>query len=185
MNCPKCGAQIPDGAANCMFCGETLSAQTQAQPMNQPGTYGAAPVYAQTFTPIKKSNKKPIIIAAVSVVVLAAIAVALFVFILPNMGGVESKLKHRWSYTATEDGVTMSIIYDFKNNKMNVNMGMEMSFDIEWKVTGNDTLSVTTSVLGQSETENFKFKLGSGNKTLTLSDADDSDDEPLTFTRVD
>lgn len=184
MNCPKCGAQIPDGATNCMFCGEALSAQ-QAQPMDQSMAYSAAPVYAQTVTPIKKSNKKPIIIAAISAVVVAAIAVALFVFILPNMGGVESKLKHKWTVSASQAGVSASMVYDFKENKMSVNaMGLDMSFDIEWKVTGDDSLSVTMSAAGQSQTQNFKFSLSSNNKTLTLTDVDEPDN-PLTFTRAD
>ncbi len=184
MNCPKCGAQIPDGATNCMFCGEALSAQ-QAQPMDQPIGYGTAPAYAKTFTPIKKSNKKPIIIAAVCAVVVAAIAVALFVFILPNMGGVESKLKHKWTATASENGVSASMVYDLKDNKMVVNaLGLDMSLDITWKVTGDDTLSITMSAAGQSETLDYKFALSSNNKTLTLTQTDDPS-KPLTFTRAD
>lgn len=192
MNCPKCGAQIPDGATNCMFCGETISAQPMGQPqqyggqpMGQPGDYNTVPAYAQTFTPVKTSNKKPIIIAVVSVVVVAIIAVVLFVFILPNMGGVESKLKHRWSLTEEDMGMTATMVYDFKNNKMEATvLGMNMSYDIEWKVTGDDTMTLSVSVLGQTDTQNMKFKLSDGDKSLTLTPVDEPDNA-MTLTRAD
>lgn len=182
MNCPKCGVQIPDGSTSCMYCGEVFSAQG---PMGQSEPYSTVPAYAQTFTPIKRSNKKPIIIAAICAAVVAAIAVVLFVVILPNMGGVESKLKHKWNYSAEAMGMTVSMTYDFKNNKMDVSgMGLDMSVDIEWKVTGDDTLSITMTAAGQTQTTDMKFKLASDNKTLTLTPVDDESNAQV-FTRTD
>lgn len=37
MNCPQCGAPLPDGATKCSYCGEALSvAQPQQQAYQQP-----------------------------------------------------------------------------------------------------------------------------------------------------
>lgn len=163
----------------------TQSQSVQPQPMqpnasNQQSGFGSQPAFGSVqpsyippsnyapVTPIKKSNKTPIIIACCAALVAVA-AIVFFVFIFPNLN--RGPLEHRWS--VTESGITMT--YDFKNNKMSV-FGMEVPF--EWKDEGNGKLSMTA----MSMTQNFSYEISSDGKSLTLTN---EDGDSTVFTRDD
>lgn len=175
MFCPNCGAQSPDGSQFCGQCGMALAVQPN---------YGQLQ-YGQPIIPVKKSNV-PIVVGAICAALLAVFLMVLFVVIIPNAKGddvvsntpsLESRLAHKWSYT--EDGVTGT--YDFKNNLISVE---GFSLNMNWKVTGSNTISITTAFMGSSETNNFKVEFGSGDRTLTLTPTDNSDNA-VTFKRAD
>lgn len=147
--------------------------------------YGQPQYGVQPNIPVKKSNA-PVVVGAICAAVLAAFLVVLFVVIIPNAKSddvvsntpsLESRLTHKWSYT--EDGVTGT--YDFKNNLISVE---GFSLNMNWKVTGSNTISITTTFMGSSETINFKVEFGSGDRTLTLTPTDNSDNA-VTFKRAD
>lgn len=166
-----------------MSMGQTGQSAFGGQPgmsAGQPGQspFGAQPgqgsyIPPQTYgpvTPVKKSNKMPIIIGA-CVAVVAVFLILLFTVILPNIGG--GGLAHKWS--ATKDGVTMT--YDLKNNEVET---MGFSMPIEWEDKGNGKLTITMSFMGMSQTEELDYELNGNTLILTGENG-----VPIEFTRAD
>lgn len=185
MICPKCGAQNVDGSKFCQNCGEVFAAQPtqpmqQAQPMQQqyqqtPPMQGqpmgqpmyAAPVYGQPMAPAKKKTGL-IVGISVAAVVVAAVLIVLFVVILPNTG-LKGKIRHRW--TVSDGGV--SVVYDFKKNEVDMDI---MTIPFEWSVSGDNRVTITVSLLGQSESEDFIVSFSNGDKTMTMTSVSDAND---------
>ena len=166
MLCPNCGAQNPDTSAFCEKCGSPLSAQPMGQPMGQPAY--AAPVYSQ---PVAKKSKTVPIVIGVCAAAVAAFLVILFTVILPAAGGIEGKLKHKWTATDAATGITVT--YDFKNDVVST-FGIEIP--ITWELKGDDRLTVEMSMLGTTQSMEYIFSLSSNGKTLTLAEASSPSD---------
>lgn len=81
MNCPNCGAQLPDGATFCTACGTPIQ-QAAPDMYAQPENAYAQPAYEAAQPAAPKSKKGLIGGIIAGVVVLAAILVVLFVFVL-------------------------------------------------------------------------------------------------------
>ena len=104
MNCPKCGAQLPDGAKFCGSCGARLTAPTQTIVARKPtAPVVQAPeevaVQPDQGAAAAKKSKLPLLIVAIVAVVLAVLAVVFFV--LPNLGGSSKN-----AYVALQDAKT-------------------------------------------------------------------------------
>jgi uncharacterized Zn finger protein (UPF0148 family) len=102
MNCPKCGAQLPDGAKFCGSCGARLTEPTQTIVARKPtAPVVQAPeevaVQPDQGAAAAKKSKLPLLIVAIVAVVLAVLAVVFFV--LPNLGGSSKN-----AYVALQDG---------------------------------------------------------------------------------
>lgn len=143
--------------------GAAQQPQQFQQPVGDPSGF-AAPAYAQTATATKKVNPVPIIISAVSVVVVAFLVV-LFVVIIPNNSGIKGKLRHKWS--VTESGITVT--YDFKKSELS---SFGISFPFSWHVEGEDRLTIEMSMLGMTESSEYIFSISDDGRTLTLADVD-------------
>ena len=76
MFCPKCGANLVDGADFCQKCGAQVKKPAEAEPQQQPQAY-AQQEYVAAAAP--KRSKAPIIIAVcaavVAVIIIAAVAI--------------------------------------------------------------------------------------------------------------
>lgn len=84
MNCPKCGAQLPDGAKFCGSCGARLTEPTQTIVARKPtAPVVQAPeevaVQPDQGAAAAKKSKLPLLIVAIVAVVLAVLAVVFFV----------------------------------------------------------------------------------------------------------
>lgn len=147
--------------------------QFGAQPQQfgaQPQQFGAqqpvyaAPVYGQPVAVKKKVV--PLVIGACAAAVVAFLIV-LFTVIIPNNSGVKGQLRHKWSNN--DSGIT--IIYDFKKSEMSGGGGL-LTIPFDWELTGDDTLKMEVSMLGQSEDIEYKFSISEDGKTLTLTSVD-------------
>lgn len=72
MNCPNCGAELPEGSTWCAACGSAVDAQ-QSGGVND-ALFSSSPAGA----PAKKSNVGAIIAVIAAVVVIAVLAVVVF-----------------------------------------------------------------------------------------------------------
>lgn len=104
MFCPQCGAKNPDGSKFCGVCGASLvrtsaPVPTSAAPGSHmaPGGYAAAPVVG--LKPRRRFGK-PVIAAAVAVVVI--VAVVLGVFVVPS--AMLSRSRYKGSFGLTING---------------------------------------------------------------------------------
>lgn len=136
----------------------------------------AAPVYGQPVAK-KKQRVVTIVIGACAAAVVAFLIV-LFAVIIPNNSGVKGQLRHKWSYN--ESGIP--IVYDFK--KSEVSTGGLITIPFDWELTGDDSLKMEVSMLGQTEEEEYKFSISSDGKTLTLTSVDHSS-QKLVLQRAD
>lgn len=80
MNCPNCGANLPDGSAFCNFCGTQFQ---QANPYTNP--YNAAPVNQYNAAPAATAKKAPTAAIIAGIVIL--LAVAAIIVVLVTKGG--------------------------------------------------------------------------------------------------
>lgn len=119
----------------------------------------AAPVYGQPVAVKKKVV--PLVIGACAAAVVAFLIV-LFTVIIPNNSGVKGQLRHKWSYN--ESGIP--IVYDFK--KSEVSTGGLITIPFDWELTGDDSLKMEVSMLGQTEEMEYSFSISADGKTLTL-----------------
>lgn len=151
---------------------QQFGAQPQQQFGAQPQQFGAqqpayaAPVYGTTVATKKKPPVVPIVIGVCAVAVVAFLIV-LFAVIIPNNSGVKGQLRHKWSNN--DSGIT--IIYDFKKSEMSGGGGL-LTIPFDWELTGDDTLKMEVSMLGQSEDIEYKFSISEDGKTLTLTSVD-------------
>lgn len=143
--------------------------QFGAQPQQfgaQPQQFGAqqpvyaAPVYGQPVVK-KKLRVVPVVIGVCAAAVVAFLIV-LFAVIIPNNSGVKGQLRHKWSYN--ESGIP--IVYDFK--KSEVSTGGLITIPFDWELTGDDSLKMEVSMLGQTEEMEYSFSISADGKTLTL-----------------
>ena len=75
MFCPKCGADLPDGAAFCGSCGSKMAVQQQASPYAQQPAGLPAQQANPYMQPAKKRSKAPLIAAAAVVVIAAVVGI--------------------------------------------------------------------------------------------------------------
>lgn len=151
---------VPNYNAGQPVYGQQPQQYQQPVPGMQPGF--AAPVYAQGGAP-KKSKTVPIVIAAVSAVIVAFLIV-LFTVILPGLGP-KGKLRHKW--TTTDGSITMT--YDFKKNTVST---YGISLPISWDIKGEDHIIIEMSMLGETETLEYIYSISDDGKTLRLKDPD-------------
>ena len=170
MNCPSCGADIPEGMVFCSMCGTQIPlSQPQPQPQQtynvndalfggaQSGGYGS-PYGAQT-SPIQPAKKKTggVVAAIIAIVVIAAAVFAVGFFVLG------------WRYNGTYKFTKVEVfgmsytLEDFQKEtgNYNYNVSLKMSF-------GKATINA--SDLGYSGTARATFK---GNK-ITFKDGSDT-----------
>ena len=129
------------------------------QPYGQPA-YGA-PYYQQGMP--KKSKTVPIVIGVCAAVVVVFLVV-LFAVILPNAGGTESKLKHRWTYNGE--------YIDLKNNTYTDDN--DRVYSMKWELKGDDRIwfEIIDEQYGNAEWE-YLFTLSDDGNRLTFKDVDD------------
>ena len=192
MFCPECGTQIPDGAKFCSNCGKAFSEQPEhvqpdvgfqqtASPDNQTDFGKAEPSFEPPsayvrVVPLKKSNKRPLIIAVCCAAAAAVVLIVLFAVILPNQG-LAGRLRHKW--LCTDDGA-VETYYDFKKKEV-TGGGITLPFD--WKAVGQDRVSVTVNLFGISATEEFYVSFSGDERTMILSTR--STGRESTYVRVD
>lgn len=158
--------QQPFGAQPQQFGAQPQQFGAQPQQFGaQPQQFGAqqpvyaAPVYGQPVAVKKKVV--PLVIGACAAAVVAFLIV-LFAVIIPNNSGVKGQLRHKWSYN--ESGIP--IVYDFK--KSEVSTGGLITIPFDWELTGDDSLKMEVSMLGQTEEMEYSFSISADGKTLTL-----------------
>ncbi len=169
---------------------QTFGAQPtyQQQQFGEQPQFGAQPAYAAPVYGQPAVKKKVPVVPIVCGVVGAAIVaflIVLFVVIIPNNTGVKGKLRHEWLYD-DED-----IIIDLKHNKVKPAdnslsglTGIDISFPLSWSVDGEDRLTVSMSMMGVSDEEEYLISFSADGKTLTLADPD-YPSYKITWTRVD
>ena len=141
MNCPNCGADIPEGELTCPVCG---SSATDAQPVNMTSTAAPAP----------KSNKGVIIGVVAALVAIAAIVVVLVVFVF---GGSKPD-GHYVCDDMSFGGIEMAL--DINGDK--ATMSMTMEFDVD----GNGEIDPETE--SESETQEGTVSIDGDKMTLTF-----------------
>lgn len=115
MFCPKCGAQLPDGAKFCAKCGAQLAdAQPAQQPNPQPAAWpapGAQPAMSAVAASTSAGSKAPIVvIVAALAVIIAAGVFAWLMFFAPydinekNFPDATLRAAVAGSYDADHDG---------------------------------------------------------------------------------
>lgn len=145
---------------------QPFGAQPQQPFGAQPQQFGgqqpayAAPVYGQPVVK-KKLRVVPVVIGVCAAAVVAFLIV-LFAVIIPNNSGVKGQLRHKWSYN--ESGIP--IVYDFK--KSEVSTGGLITIPFDWELTGDDSLKMEVSMLGQTDEMEYSFSISADGKTLTL-----------------
>ena len=129
------------------------------QPYGQP-VYGA-PYYQQGMP--KKFKTVPIVIGVCAAVVVVFLVV-LFAVILPNAGGTEGKLKHRWTYNGE--------YIDLKNNTYTDDY--DRVYSMKWELKGDDRIwfEIIDEQYGNAEWE-YLFTLSDNGNRLTFKDVDD------------
>lgn len=166
MNCPNCGAELPEGSTWCAACGSAVDAQ-QSGGVND-ALFSSAPASA----PAKKSNVGAIIAVIAVVVVIAVLAVVVL-----TRGG-----KYNGTYELSEvsafgmtfsakefeemSGQKLDMTLTVKGSKCTLSadmadMGVEGSGSAKIKFSG-DTVTITDG--GQTITG----KYDSSEKTITL-----------------
>lgn len=119
----------------------------------------AAPVYGQ---PVAVKKKVVPVVIGVCAAAVVAFLIVLFAVIIPNNSGVKGQLRHKWSYN--ESGIP--IVYDFK--KSEVSTGGLITIPFDWELTGDDSLKMEVSMLGQTDEMEYSFSISADGKTLTL-----------------
>lgn len=167
MGQPDVQPQQPFGAQPQQFGAQPQQFGAQPQQFGaQPQQFGAqqpvyaAPVYGQPVVK-KKLRVVPVVIGVCAAAVVAFLIV-LFAVIIPNNSGVKGQLRHKWSYN--ESGIP--IVYDFK--KSEVSTGGLITIPFDWELTGDDSLKMEVSMLGQTEEMEYSFSISADGKTLTL-----------------
>ncbi|MGN0435330.1 MAG: zinc-ribbon domain-containing protein [Wujia sp.] len=157
MNCPNCGAEIPEGITFCSSCGTSIQSQPSVQPAFD---MGAAPY--QTTPSVAPKKKAPI--GAIIGVVVALIAIVCVVFFVILKGG-----KYDGEYKLIEM-TYMGITYD---EATIAQAGQELTLTIKGsscdlegeaakiKISG-DEVEVTDSV------GTYKGTYDKSEKTITL-----------------
>ena len=101
MNCPKCGAPLPDGAKFCGSCGSRLAEPNQTIVARKPTipvvqVPEEVAVQPDNGAAAAKKSKLPLLIAIIAAVV---VVLGVVFFVLPNLGG-----SGKDAYIALRDG---------------------------------------------------------------------------------
>lgn len=157
MNCPNCGAELPEGSTWCAACGTALGdAQPQASVNDQ--LFSQTPVTpVEAAVPAKKSSTG-IIAAIVAVLVIVAAAAVVFL----TVG------KYNGTYKLSEVsamGMTLSAedFEEFSGQKLD--MSLKVSF-------GKCKLSADMAELGVEGSGSCKIKIKGDKVTLTADGED-------------
>lgn len=150
--------QQPFGAQQPQYGAPQQQYGAQQQFGGQQPAY-AAPVYGQ---PVAVKKKVVPVVIGVCAAAVVAFLIVLFTVIIPNNSGVKGQLRHKWSYN--ESGIP--IVYDFK--KSEVSTGGLITIPFDWELTGDDSLKMEVSMLGQTEEIEYSFSISADGKTLTL-----------------
>lgn len=149
MNCPNCGAELPEGSTWCAACGNAVDAQ-QSGGVND-ALFSSSPAGA----PAKKSNVGAIIAVIAAVAVIAVLAVVVFM-----KGG-----KYNGTYELSEVSVMgMTLTKD----EFEQNFGQELDMTITVKGS-KCTISANMSGMGVEGDGTAKIKF-SGD-TVTIEDS--------------
>ncbi|MGN0152444.1 MAG: hypothetical protein ACI39Q_08220 [Wujia sp.] len=148
MNCPNCGADLPEGSTFCSICQSPVG---DAQSAVNDALFNGAPVYAAE--PAKK--KAPVLGIVIGIVAIVAIAFLLIFFVL---GG-------RYNGTYMLDSMSadgMTITADDLSAFGMTNFGIKISFGKCEFVGGED--------YGFDEAGTSKIKISGGKVTITDTD---------------
>ena len=163
--CPKCGAEVKQGAKFCAKCGAQMPADATPPPaapvQQQPTPPPVAP--QQTYAPTQpKKISTSLIIAIIAIIaIVVVIAIVLMVFMGGGTGG-DSRFVGEW-----EQSGLGSVTWNFKGDGSFESMGLSIG---SWSVVDNQICITPSSTYGGTSAKicyDFEFS-GDGN-TLTLS----------------
>ena len=166
MNCPNCGAELPEGSTWCAACGNAVDAQ-QSGGVND-ALFSSSPAGA----PAKKSNVGAIIAVIAAVVVIAVLAVVVFAKGGKYNGTYELSEVSAFGMTYTADefealsGQKLDMTLTVKGSKCTLSanmsgMGVEGDGTAKIKISG-DTVTISDS------SQTITGKYDSSEQTITL-----------------
>ncbi len=166
MNCPNCGAELPEGSTWCAACGNAIDAQ-QSGGVND-ALFSSAPAAA----PAKKSKAGVIIAAVVAVVVIAVLAVVVLM-----KGG-----KYNGTYELSE---VSAMGMTFTADEFEAMSGQKL--DMQLTVKGSKcTLSADMADMGVQGNGSAKIKFSGDTVTIedggqTITGTYDSKEKTITL----
>lgn len=191
MFCPKCGNQVPDGVRFCPQCGSSLSeekAETVSETLssepakffgsNEPDIGNSGEYKFTPPAPVQKRKKPilPIIIGAVSVTVIAVVAVA--VYLVLNVLSPKATVISAFTKSGMELGELFEDsenLYAFANNYGKISASKDYGVTIEGSnkqtVLGNkinSTVMIEGNITKNSASFSYEATSASSNKKQSI-----------------
>ncbi|MCM1173008.1 MAG: zinc ribbon domain-containing protein [Clostridium sp.] len=167
MNCPNCGAELPEGSTWCAACGNAVDAQQSGGSVNDT-LFSSSP--ASVAAPAKKSNVGAIIAVVAVIAVIAVLAVVVILkggkyngtYEISEISAGEASFTAEQFEALTGQKLDMSLTVKGSKCTISADMGVEGSGSAKIKISGS---SVTIEDGSQTITGTYD----SSEKTITLS----------------